>query len=189
MFTALILQYFNELVEPKIGDFTTPKPFHAVKVQGFNNDCVKLLAKFRGELPLKIFALIANFPIQTCKLSDTPPPPVRTFLFTAQCLVEGPKFVQVRFQRLGVLFFLTRAQRQICVFHTEVCPNAFTCCRQRSKICIRCYYVKPIIPAVITLNRNTTESPMPLAVFMKKCKELYQNSICVSEDSTYGKSA
>ena len=156
MFLTLILQNLNKLSEGKVRDFTSPKAFHTVKVQGFNGNRIKLLTEFGGELPLKIFALVRDFPIQTCELSDTPPPPVRTFLFTTQCLVERPKLLQVRFQRLGVLFFLTRAQRQICVFHTGfglgidqihslyyiVCPNALTCCRQKFRFYKVCNYVK-----------------------------------------------
>ena len=118
MLDTLIRQYLNKLVERKVRDFTSPQAFHTRKVQGFNGNRIKLLTEFRGEVPMKVFALIRDFPIQTCELSHTPPPPVRTFLFTTQCLVERPKLLQVRFQRLGVLFFLTRAQRQICVFHT-----------------------------------------------------------------------
>ena len=32
MFTALIPQYLDELVESKVGDWTSPQAFHAVKV-------------------------------------------------------------------------------------------------------------------------------------------------------------
>ena len=46
MFAALILQYLNELVERKVRDFTSPEAFHAVKVQGFNGNRIKLLTKF-----------------------------------------------------------------------------------------------------------------------------------------------
>ena len=105
MFLTLILQYLNKLVERKVGDFTSPQAFHTVKVQGFNGNRIKLLTEFTCELPMKVFALVTDFPIETCYLSDTPPPAIRTFLLTAQCLVERPKFVQGLFQRLGVLFF------------------------------------------------------------------------------------
>jgi len=74
MFDAFILQYLHKLVERKVGDFASPQAFHSVKVQGFNRNRIKLLTKFRSKLPLKIFALIADFPIQACDLSHTPPP-------------------------------------------------------------------------------------------------------------------
>ena len=112
MFATLILQYLNELVEGKVRNFTSPQPFHAIKVQGFKDNRIKLLAKFAGELPMKVFALVSDFLIEACKLSHTPPPTVRTFLFTAQCFIERPKFVQVRFQRLWVLYLLTRGKCQ-----------------------------------------------------------------------------
>ena len=158
MFTTLISQYLNKLVEGKVGDFTSPKPFHSVNVQRFNEDFIKLLTKFAGELPMKIFALVADFTIQARDLSHTLPPTVRTFFFTTQCLVERPKFVQRVFQRLWVLYLFTRAQCQIGIFHAKVCPNAFTCCRQRSKIgVVRCY-TDPIAPTCITLNRDSANS-------------------------------
>ena len=167
MFTTLIPQYLNKLVECKVGDFTPPQSFHTVKVQRFNDNRIKLLTKLACQLPAKIFALIRNLTVQPCDLSDTTPPAVRTFDFTTQCFVERPKFVQGLFQGLAVLYLLTRAKCQVCVFHAEICPNAFTCCRQRSKIFIGCCKTKPIVPATITLYRNLTKSPMPLTVLMK----------------------
>ena len=116
---------------------------------------------------MKVFALIADFPIQTCELPHTPPPAIRTFLLTTEFFVERPKFVQGVFQRLWVLDFLTRAKGQVSVFHTEVCPNAFTCCRQRFEICIGRCNTKPIITTSVTFDCDTTDSAMPLAVFMK----------------------
>ena len=168
MFLTLILQYLNKLVEGKVRDLTTPQVFHTVKVQRFNRNRIKLLTKFACQLPMKVFALVRDLPVKSCKLSDTTPPVIRTFLLTTQCLVEFAKFLQGVFQRLGVLYLLTRAQCQICVFHTEVCPNAFTCCWQRLKIRVGRYYVEPVVPASITLDGNTADRAMPLAVFMKR---------------------
>ena len=62
MFLTLGLQYLNKLVEAKVGGFTSPQAFHAVKVQGFNRDCVKLLTQFGCQLPVKVFALVGDFP-------------------------------------------------------------------------------------------------------------------------------
>ena len=122
MFLTLILQYINKLIEGEVGDLASPKSFHTRKVQGFNGDGVESLTKFRSKLPLKVFASVADFSIETCDLSHTPPPAIRTFNLSAEFFVERPKFVQVRFQRLWVLFFLTRAKCQVRVFHTEICP-------------------------------------------------------------------
>ena len=128
MFTTLILQYLNKLVKGEVRDFTSPKPFHTLKVQRFNGDGIKPLTEFRGKLPMKVFTLIRDLPIEACELPNTTPSAIRTFLFTTQCFVAATKFLQGVFQRLGMLFFFTRAKRQIRLFHTEVCPNALTCC-------------------------------------------------------------
>ena len=77
---------------------------------------------------MKVFTLVADLPIQTGELSHTPPPTLRTFVFTRETFVEITKFVQGLLQWLWVLFLLTRAECQICVFHTEVCPNTLTRC-------------------------------------------------------------
>ena len=168
MFSTLILQYLNKLVERKIGDLTTPQAFHTVKVQGFKDNRIKLLAKFACQLPMKVFALVADFLIETGKLPNAPPPAIRTFLLTAKSFAEFAKFVQGLFQRLWVLFLFTRAQCQIRVFHAKVCPNAFTCCRKpRFEVSVGCCYANPIATAVITLNCDTTDSAVPLAVFME----------------------
>ena len=155
MFATLILQYLNKLVERKVGDFTPPQAFHTVKVQGFNGNRIKLLTEFACELPMKVFALVADFPIEMCYLSDTPPPTTRTFDFARKFFVERLKFIQGLFQGLWVLFLLTCAKRQVCVFHTEVRPNAFTCYGQRFKIRVGCYYTKIVVSASITLDCDT----------------------------------
>ena len=100
MFLTLICQYLNKLVETEVRDFTTPEAFHAVKVQRLKENPIKLRTKFRGELPMKVFALIRDFLIKACDCSDTPPPAIRTFDFTRKFFVERLKFLQVRFQRL-----------------------------------------------------------------------------------------
>ena len=105
MFLTLILQYLNKLVERKVGDFTSPQAFHTVKVQGFNGNRIKLLTEFACQLPMKVFALVADFPIETGDLSYTPPPTVRASNFTRKAFVETTKFLQGVFQRLWVLFF------------------------------------------------------------------------------------
>ena len=49
-------------------------------------------------------------------------------------------------------------------------PNAFTCCRQGSKICISCRQTNPIVATIISFNRNITNNSVPLAVFMKSIR-------------------
>ncbi len=168
MFLTLIFQYLNELVEGEVRYFTPPQAFHAVKVQCLKHNDIKLFTKFTCQLPVKIFTVVADFPIQTCELPDTPPPPVRTFNFTRKRFIERPKFIQGLFQRLRVLDFLTGAKCQVCVFHTEICPNAFTCCRQWDKICVIRYEVKPIVAAIVTFDGDTPKFSMPSRVLMKR---------------------
>ena len=195
MFLTLILQYLNKLVEGEVRDFTTPKAFHAIKVQCFKDNRIKPFTEFGGELPLKVFALVADFPIETCDLSHTPPPAIRIFYLSRKAFVERSKCVQGLFQRLWVLDLLTRGKCQVSVFHTGfglgidqihslyyiVCPNALTCCRQRFEICIGCYDIKPIVPAIITLDSNTAESPMSLAVFMKRIRHFVKLPLTCSQ--------
>ncbi len=109
MFLTFILQYLNKLVEGEVRDFTSPEAFHTLKVQRLKDYRIKLLTKFRGKLPMKVVALVGYFPIETCEFSDTPPPAIRTFLFPRKFFVEATKFVQGLFQRLSVLYLLTRA--------------------------------------------------------------------------------
>ena len=85
MFDTLILQYLNKLVESKIGDFTPPH--HAIKVQRFNGNCVKLLTKFR-KLPLKIFALVRDFSIETGDLPQHRHQPLEPFSLRLNALLR-----------------------------------------------------------------------------------------------------
>ena len=105
MFLTLILQYLNKLVEGKVRDLTTPQVFHTVKVQRFNRNRIKLLTKFACQLPMKVFALVADFPIETCYLSHIPPPAIRTFLLTAQSLLRDRSLFKDCFKGCGCCFF------------------------------------------------------------------------------------
>ena len=171
MFLTLIRQYLNELIERKIRDLTSPQAFHARKVQGFNGNRIKRLTKIGGKLPVEVFALVADLPTQACNLSHTPPPTARTFLLTRKAFVEMTKFVQEVLQRLRVLFFLTCAERQICVFHTEICPNTLTRRWQRFGFYKVGDDIQPIITARVALYRDTTDIPIKLTVFMKRISD------------------
>ena len=74
---------------------------------------------------MKVSALIRDFPIETGELTNSTPPAMRTFLFPGKTFVEFTKFIQGVFQRLGVLYFLTRAQGQVSVFHDQNLPQRF----------------------------------------------------------------
>ena len=60
MFLTLILQYLNKLGERKIGDLTSPQAFHTVKIQGFKDYGIKSFTEFACQLPMEIFALVAD---------------------------------------------------------------------------------------------------------------------------------
>ena len=171
MFLTLIFQYLNKLVESKVGDFSSPQAFHSVKVQGFNRNRIKLLTKVACQLPVKVFALVADFPIQTCELSHTPPPTVRTSNLSGKAFVERPKFVQGAFQRLGVLFLFTRAECQVRVFHAEICPDTLTRRWQRFRFYKIREYIKPIVTASVAFYRDTTDIPIEIAVFTERISD------------------
>ena len=108
MFETLELQYLHKLPEGEVRDFTTPKPFHTVKIQGLSNQ-IKLPTEVCSKFPLPIFALIANFTVEPSQFSDSTPPVVRPFDFPRYRFIEFAKFGQGVFQKLRVLYFLTRA--------------------------------------------------------------------------------
>ena len=167
MFRTLKSQYLNKLPEGKIGDFASPKPFHAVKIQSFCHYDIKPSAQVRGEFPMPIFALVGNMPIQPCEVADSTPPIVRTFDFTRKTFVEFSEFLQGLFQKLWRLYLLTHVQRQKCVFHAKVRPNAFTCCRQHFKGGrMRCD-TQPIVTTGITLDSDISYIARPFTVFEK----------------------
>ncbi len=128
---------------------------------------------------MKVFALVRDFPIQACELSDTPPPTVRTLNLSRKTFVERPKFLQGVFQRLGVLDLLTRAECQVCVFHAEVCPNAFTCCWQRLCFYKVREYIEPISPARVTLYRDTADISFKLTVLMERISNFIMSPFTV----------
>ena len=168
MFDTFELQNLNKLVESEIGDFTSPEAFHTVKVKSFGGDSIKPSAQVRCKLPVKVFALVRDFPIQTGELTDSTAPTVRPFDFTRKTFVACSELIQGLFQRLWVLDLLTRAKRQICVFHTEVCPNTSTCCWQRFSIYNVCGDAKPIITTSVTFECYAVDVSVPLAVFEER---------------------
>ena len=143
MFETLILQYLKKLVEGKVRDFTSPKAFHAVKVQGFGSDKVRTPAQISRKFPMPISALVINFDVKSCEFTDSTPPVVRAFYFMRKAFVELTKLFQGRFQGLWVLYLLTRVQCQVGI-HTEVYPYAFTCSGYHFFSGIICHDIQPI---------------------------------------------
>ena len=167
MFDTFILQYLNKLTECQVGDFTSPQAFHTVYVQRFKSECIKPLAEVGSEFPVPVKALPADFAIQYCQFPDRTPPVFRTFFLTRKALVEVAELFQGLLEKLWALYFLTRAKRQICVFHTEVCPNALTCRWQRFGRSIVCCDTKPVVSAIITLYRDLLNLAFPITMFVK----------------------
>ena len=128
---------------------------------------------------MKVFAVVRDFPIQACELSDTSPPTVRTLNLSRKTFVERPKFVQGLFQRLWVLFLFTRAECQVRVFHTEVCPNTLTRCWQRLCFYKVREYVEPIITARVTLYRDTADISFKLTVLMERISNFIMSPFTV----------
>ncbi len=190
MFRTFILQYLNKLVKRKVRDFPSPQTFHASKVQRLRDDNIKPSTQIGREFPMPISALMAYPSIETGNLSDTPPPALRPFCFTAQHLVERPKFVQGAFQKLWRLELLACAQCQISLFQAKICPNAFTCCWQRFSLCVSCCDIKPVVTAIITLYRNLAKRSIPHTVFVKRIRDFLKRPFtcfCVPSSETQRK--
>ena len=167
MFLTLILQYLNKLTEGKIGDFPSPKPFHARKVQRLGHDRIKPFAQVGRNLVVPVLALVRYMPIQPRKFSDTPPPIVRTFYLSADRFVECSKFFQGVFEKLWRVFLFTGAKCQIGL-HTEVYSYALTCSRTRFGCGSICNHVKPIGSNTIAKDLDIANFTLIVAVLVKR---------------------
>ena len=168
MFDALMLQYLNKLPKGKIGDFSSPRsPFHTLKVQRLGNDGIKPFAQVGSNLVVPVLALVGDMPMQPRKVSDTPPPIVRTFYLSADSFVECAKFFQGVFQKLWRLFLFAVAKCQVG-FHTEVYSYALTCSRIRFGHGGICNHVKPIGANTITKDLDITNFTLPVAMVVKR---------------------
>ena len=165
MFETLIPQYLNELIESEVRDFTTPEAFHAIKVQCLSGYPVKSFAKVSGKFIVPVFALVGDMPIQPRKLTDTPPPVVRTLGFTRKCLVQDPEFFQGVFQKLWGVYLFAVAQGQIGI-HTEVYAYALTCSSKGFGYGIIGYDIKPIGSGSIAKDLDIADVAIPIAVMV-----------------------
>ena len=168
MFLTLISQYLNKLVESKVGDFTSPKPFHTIKVQGFKNNGIKSLAQIIRQFPLKIKTLVADFSIKTCESSDATPPAIRPFLFTTQRFGERPKFLQRLFQRLRLSYLLTRAQwSNMRLSYRSLPQHSYPLLAAQFGILKIGCETKPIITTSVAFDCDTTDIPFKLTLLVK----------------------
>ena len=167
MLETLEFQYLNKLVKGKVRDFASPKTFHAIKVQCLSGNKVKPSAEVSGKFPMPISALICDMSIQPRQRSDSTPVVIRTFLFTAQCLVEFAKFLQGVFQEFRRIYLLSCVQRQIRL-QTEIYPYALTCSRIGFGRGIVSYNIKPIGANCITKDLDIADISFPFTVLVKR---------------------
>ena len=167
MFSTLILQYLNKLSESKVGDFPSPEAFHALKVQRLGNDRIKPFAQVSSNLVVPVLALVADMPIQPRKVSDTPPPIVRTFYLSADSFVECAKFFQGVFEKLWRLFLFAVAKGQVGL-HTKIYSYALTCSRTGFGNGGICNHVKPIGANTITKDLDKANFTLVVAMLMKR---------------------
>ena len=168
MFDTLILQQRNKLVKCQIGDLPSPEAFHTVYVQCFKSECIKASTKVSGEFPVPVKALPADLAIQYTKFSDRTPPVSRTFFLASKVLIEHAELFQGLLQELRRLYLLTRAKCQICVLHTEVCPNALTCSGYRFGRSIVCYDIEPVFTNSVSQDLDIADVPVPVSVLMER---------------------
>ena len=167
MLETLQRQYLNKLTEGKIGDFAAPEAFHTRKVQRLGGEGIKPSTKVRGKFPMPIFALVRNMPIQPHELTDSTPIVMRTFHFSANCLVETTKFGQRAFQKLWRLYLFSRVKRQIGV-HTEIYPYALTCSRIRFGCRVVCNDIQPIAANRIPKDLDIANMSLPITVMVER---------------------
>ena len=74
MLETFELQDLNELIESEVRYFSAPASLHSVKIECFCGNGIKTSAQVCSNLPLPINALISNFDIKPCELSDSTPP-------------------------------------------------------------------------------------------------------------------
>ena len=166
MFETFELQYLNKLVEGEVGNFASPQAFHAVKVERLGGDQVKPSTQVSGKFPMPIFALVGNFTIEPCQLSDGAPPVTRPFDFSAECLVEFSELFQGLFQELRMLYLLTCVEREKSVFHTEVHAYALTCSSNGFGCEIVSNDIKPIHANAVAKDLDIADVARPIAVMV-----------------------
>ena len=163
MFETLELQYLNKLIEGKVGDFASPKPFHTLKVECLSGDMVKPSAEVSGKFVVPVLALVGDFTVKPCQFSQRTPPIARTFHLTRQGFVKFAEFIQRLFQRLRMLDFLTGVQRQIGS-ESKVCSYAFTCSGQNFFRGVICNNGQPKRSNGIAKDLNIPDFTAPIAM-------------------------
>ena len=167
MFETLELQYLNELVEGEVRDFTSPKPFHTLKVECLGHESIKLFAQIRCPFVVPVFALVGYLPVKTGEFADSTPPIVRTFDLTRKTFIEFAEFGQGVFQGLRVLDLLACVQGQIRL-KPEIYPYALTCSRIGFGRGIVSYDIKPIGANHIAKDLDIPDISFPFTGLVKR---------------------
>ena len=164
MFETLELQNLNKLVEGEIGDFPSPEAFHTVKVERFKCECIKTSTQVSGKFPMPVFALVGNFTIKPCELSNSAPPVARAFLFTTHGFIEVVEVFQGLFQKLRRLYLLTGVKCQKRRLHTKICTYALSCSGQRFNRSVICDDIEVERPDTIAQDLDVSDISVPLSV-------------------------
>lgn len=167
VFFTLEFQQLNKLIESKVRNLSAPDSLHTVKVKCFCNDSIKASAKVGCNFPLPVKALISNFPIVSCELSDSPIPVVRTLYLSTDSLMQFAELFQGSFQELGGLNLFTCAERQKC-FQSKVYPYVLTCSGKGFGRNIICDDIELVLTVTITEYLYIADISVPVAVLVKR---------------------
>ena len=114
MFGTFELQNLNKLMKSEVRDFSSPESFHAVYIQGFKAQGIKLSTKFRSKFPVMICPLPCNFSMLPRQSTLGTIPVVRPFLFPTQTLIQRSQRIQRLFQKLRRFYFVPSGTCQKC---------------------------------------------------------------------------
>ena len=167
MLETFELQNLNKLVEGEVRYFPSPQFLHTRYIQRFKCKRIKASTEVGSQFPMPIQALSTDLAIQYRQCPDRTPPVIRTFFLTRKAFIELAELFQGLLQELRRLYLLTCAECQICVLHSEVCPNALTCRWHRFGRSIVCCDTKVVVSTRITFYRDLLNSTFPITVFVK----------------------
>ncbi len=171
-FLCLPLDFLDEVSECVIGHPSTPKSFHAFKVQVFKVADIKVSDKFKCEFPMMVFALSIDFQMHTCQIFSCAVAIVTAFLLPRQRMTCTLDPFRSRFIELWRLIFRAiRTDKQ--VLEPEVKPCCLTSLRCGFKsFFICCERDIPIAYYVFldgnsfdrTFNRSTISEAIPSSI-------------------------
>ena len=125
MLCTLEFEYLNKLTKRQVRDFSSPEAFHAVNVQSFKAQGVKLSAKSSCKFPLPIKTLPCDFSVLSRNSTFCTIPTTRFVNLTTQTLIQGFQLIQGLLKKLWTLYLFAIAQCQER-FQSKVKPSTFT---------------------------------------------------------------